>query len=173
MSIRIVLILSVTLFSVAAHAQGQYCGGADLNGDGVIGVPDFALFTECFGNPLSNPPAEGILGVSEDTVIPEGAGWMGMNGACVATFGAGAHMCLTTDTAKATPPVAMAVGDSVWVRPDSDGATEGFTGLANASTFNCNRWTGGGQHMVIERTADGVRMEFRNCAVANPVLCCR
>ena len=90
MLMRLGLTLVIALLSGAAQAQGGYCGGADLDGNGGIGGSDFVNFGACFSDPLSNPPTEGILGVTESAVVPVDAGWMGMNGACVATFGAGA-----------------------------------------------------------------------------------
>jgi hypothetical protein len=45
----------VMMFSIRAEAQGQFCQGADLNGDGVIGVPDFALFSQCMADPNFDP----------------------------------------------------------------------------------------------------------------------
>lgn len=111
----LLMLLGVLIFAHPGHAQGQYCGGADLNGDGGIGGPDYQIFGACMTDPNYASPETGVLGISNGT--QRALYDLSLNGHCVETFGEGARMCRSSEVAHLPPPVWLPSGTSAWVRP--------------------------------------------------------
>ncbi|MBW1686664.1 MAG: hypothetical protein JRS35_16560 [Deltaproteobacteria bacterium] len=171
------------LFAAPASAQ-FYRGGADLNADGGIGISDFGLFSQCFGEGTFPPPTEGFLGFSTE-VLPADRGLLSMNSACVATFGQDARMCFTTDFIGQAIPLGI-TGEG-WIQPVLLHAlTSGDqpVDIATASSImgSCGAW----RSIGLSGHTDGYGTKLRlqgaggfngpittGCSLTYPVSCCR
>ncbi len=82
------------LLLLASSAAADPCLSADVNRDGVVGIPDTTAVSACFGEfPVAPDPSGVILGVLPD--LEEGAAPLLFqeDDRCVQAFGEGAALC--------------------------------------------------------------------------------
>ena len=129
-----------------------------------------------------------FLGLSEDLVLGD-VGLVGLEEACMDTFGRRARVCTSEEIIKAAPLLKPIPDDGAWVYPTTVGATPdliaggwdmmdfSLTGSSSLTNFSCRVWTT--QETDGGYPAQGLIVygykEFRtdDCDVPRAVVCCK
>jgi hypothetical protein len=123
-----------------------------------------------------------VLGLSDDLVYGD-VGLVGLEEACVETFGRRARVCTSEEIIKAAPFSEPISDDGAWVYPTTVDATPdligggwdmfdfSMTGASSLTNFSCRVWS------TMEATGLIVYgyKEFRldSCDIARAVVCCK